>query len=264
MHSPRNVHLMIDGLRIFVPACLLFLVISSAAQNESKAQCSSYQRCNDLGTKALQAGKTDAAIQLFELQAGYAEIADIEQGHADYGPGKTPSYTLGINAYNNLAVAYMHKGDYLRARLWCRVTLYWDKGNKAALFNLGRIEEKLKQWKWPGSVAGMYLRYAGRGQWESLCVKQNGSSKISVSFFGMRMGKEPEGTPASYGDFKANLELLNNSATYPGEPDFPCTVRMDFSEDKVLLKQIGDCGFGYGVEASGTFERASTSAGCPR
>ncbi|MBI1750743.1 MAG: hypothetical protein HY234_08695 [Acidobacteria bacterium] len=111
-----------------------------------------------MGTKALQAGKTNAAVQLFELQAGYAEIADIEQGHVDVGPGKTPSYTLGINAYNNLAVAYMHKGDYLRARLWCHVALNWDKENKTALYNLGQIAEKLKQWRWPESVTGMYLR----------------------------------------------------------------------------------------------------------
>lgn len=85
-----------------------------------------------------------------------------------------------------------------------------------------------------------------------------------MSFFGMRMGRDPQGTPASYGDFAAKLALSDHSTTYPGEPEFPCTVRMDFSESKVVLKQTGDCGFGYGVEASGTFERASASAKCPK
>ncbi len=180
------------------------------------------------------------------------------------GEGKKPAYTLGINAYNNLTVAYMQKGDYLMARLWCHQSLRWDKENTAALFNLRRIAEKLSQWKWPASVTGVYLRYAGRGKWESLCVKQDGDSRIFVSFFGMRMGGDPDGTPASLGDFEASLEFRNRSATYVGEPDFPCSVRMNFSADGATLEQTGDCGFGYGVEAAGTFERASATAECPK
>jgi hypothetical protein len=235
----------------------------SAANPQPKWQCASYQKCDEAGTRALRTGDVDRAIGLFELQAGYAELADIELGHTIVGEGKEPAYPLGTLAYNNLAVANMQKGDYLKARLWCQQALKWDRDNKAAQLNLRRVNEKLKDWKWPTSVSGLYLRYAGRGKWETFCVKQTGDSSIVVTYFGMRMGLYPEGTPASLGDFQATLELHNQNSTYLGEPDFPCKVRMSFALDKVGLEQSGDCGFGYGVEATGDFERASTSAECP-
>src|SRR5712664_1571319 len=114
-------------LRSILLAWALSQVFTAVAHPESRPQCSSYQQCNDAGTKALRAGNVDQAIALFELQAGYAELADIKLGHVDMGKGKEPAYSLGIIAYNNLAVAQMQKGDYLMARLWCRQALDWDK-----------------------------------------------------------------------------------------------------------------------------------------
>jgi tetratricopeptide (TPR) repeat protein len=247
-----------------VLSCLIALTVSTAAQTEPNLACFGYKQCNRMGAAALGAGATNRAIVLFTLQAGYAELADIDQGHASYRKGTAPSYPLAIIAYNNLAAAYARSRNYLQARLWCRVALTWDKQNGAALHNLALVEEKLKDWRWPSSFTGTYLRYAGRGQWESVCVEQGSADKVHVSFHGMRMGKDPDGTPASYGDFQANLALSGGRATYRGDADFPsCRVQMDFAEDRLVLKQSrGDCGFGYGVEASGTFERASTSAKC--
>lgn len=246
----------------FVVSFLSFLAVVSLAQSDWKPDCTDYKQCNVEGTKALQQGQITLAIRLFKLQAGYAEIADIEKGHVDMGPGKTPMYSLGNLAANNLTVAYMRKRNYIQARLWCREVLRWDKDNKAALYNLKQIEEKLKGWKWPESATGTYLQYAGRGLWSSLSVRQLRPDRLRVSYEGYRIAAGPES--AHYGDFEATLAFKDGRATYRGDADFPnCRIRMDFAADKVILKQRGGggggCGFGHDVEASGEFERASIS-----
>ncbi len=218
--------------------------------------CPDYQQCERAGNEALKNGKTKRAIELFQLQAGHAELADIDLGHVSVVPGNTPIYKLGIQAYNNLAAAEMRRGDYLMAREWCRVTLRWDKHNEIAIQNLNQIEERLKSWTWRSHVSGSYVRYAGRGQWDSLHVKQTGN-RISITLFVMRMGGDPAGTPASYGDLEGKILLQNGGATYKRDDEFPCTIRMQFAVDKVELRQDGDCGFGYGVDSTGTFSRVT-------
>jgi hypothetical protein len=251
------------AFRVIVLIGVLIAPVSSGAQDDKKDPCTSYQQCDNLGTKALQSGKADAAIELFELQAKYAEIADVQQGHVDAGPGKTPSYTLGILAYNNLAVANSRKRDFLQARLWCRVVLRWDKDNKAAHFNLVQIENKLTGFKWPHSTTGTYLSYAGWGQWNELIVREKAAGKISVYFSGMWMGLNPDYGPSGLGEFRADIALKDHRATYIAKSDNTCKVWMEFSPDKIDSKQEGDCEFGHNVTATGTFERASTTAKIP-
>ena len=211
----------------------------------------------------MRRNQIDRAIHLFETEAAYAETADIKEGHADVGPGKTPSYPLGAIAQNDLALAYIAKGDYLQARLWCQEALGSDDSNKDVLSNLAKISEKLRNWKWPITTTGEYLQYAGMGQWNSFCVRQLNADKISVSFSGMwnGLGFLKYG-PSGIGDFKATVALKNGTAVYDGEAEFPCKVHMKFMPDQVELSQTGDCGFGHNVEASGRFDRVSVLPDC--
>lgn len=209
----------------------------------------------------MQKNQSDRAIEFFETEAAYAETADIDEGHANYIPGKTSSYPLGAIAQNDLAVAYMAKGDYVRARLWCQEAVHSDRSNKDALANLAKINEKLKNWQWPGTMTGEYLQYAGMGQWNSVCIRERNANQISVAFDGMwNGGAFLEYGPSGIGDFEATLAVKNGIAVYAGEPDFPCRVRMNFASGHVDLEQSGDCGFGHNVEASGRFDRVSVSA----
>jgi hypothetical protein len=250
---------------IVVMVCLALLAVSVAAQEDTKDPCSSYQQCSEMGTKELKAGKIDEAIVLFKWQGTLAEEADIRQGHVNIGPGKKPVYSLGILAYNNLALAYMHKGDLLEARAWCNVALRWDKNNKTALHNLGQIQKNLRRDNWilPDPVTGTYVQYAGRGYWNIFIVQRDEGSKISIFFSGMWWGPGHKYGPSGIGEFRGTTVLNGKSATYHGDADFPCTVRMEFSFDKVELKQDGSCGFGHNVEANGIYERVSTSGKMP-
>ena len=216
-----------------------------------------------MGTKALATGDVGAAIQQFSLQAGYAELADIDLGHAR---GKNPSYPLAIIAYNNLALAFAVKGDYLRAKLWSLVALRWDKENKDALSNLEHIEEKLKDWKWPKTPEGEYLQYAGRGDWDSIIVEPSPPDKVHFCFSGLWWGLG-EG-PSGLGELTATIPLHDGQAEYTSR-EFTgnkCLISIHFYPDRLEVKQTGtdfDCGFGHNVMAAGTFQRIGARANCP-
>jgi hypothetical protein len=249
--------------QLFVLSCLLLLVTLAVAHEESKDPCSTYQQCSDKGARALEAGKFDDAISLFKLQAILAEVADVDHIQENTIAGKKRSYPLRVLAYNNLAAAYMNKGNYLVARLWCHVALHWDKKDRAARSYLRQVEGKLGQWKWPKSFQGAYLLYAGGGEWEILSVREKDRGEYSISFFGVWMGPNPKYGPKGIGEFKANLSLDGHMAIYRGDADYPCMVSMVFSSDKVTLKQDGNCGFGHNVKAAGVFERANTTGELP-
>ncbi len=221
-----------------------------------KIYCSTYQRCEELGKKKLRAGLPGAAIPYFELQAKFAELADMAEGRAELGTGKTASYTLAISAYNNLALTYLHEHDYLLARAWCKVALKQDTANKDALLNLAQAEKKLVRWRWPISPEGTYVRYTGWGRWDVFLVWADKKNKVGVMFSGAVMGLNPNYGPTAIGEFSADgLALAGRGITFQPNPKFPCTVRMDFLQDKVTLAQVDDCGFGNGVSATGSFEQ---------
>src|ERR1044071_930170 len=70
---------------LFVKIALQFGIIvallacpPSGVQGQQQSQCSSYARCNELGTVALKHRRFDDAIELFTQQAALAELADID------------------------------------------------------------------------------------------------------------------------------------------------------------------------------------------
>lgn len=236
--------------------CLLVFSSSSWAQERSIAACRSYKQCSAAGTNALRKGKIDAAIRWFKLQAAYAEAADVRLSHASRGPGET-LYPLAILAYNNLALANMRKGNYIFARIWCHQTLFWEKTNSTALRYRGEIEQKLKNWKWPKSPTGLYVQYAGDARWQTVCVIKKSSQRLRVSFHGFRALDE------NSGELVGTFTLSDGLAVYGGDQDFPeCRVHMRLLPGRALLEQKGECGFGYGVSASGTFLRMNASPKC--
>jgi hypothetical protein len=152
----------------------------------------------------------------------------------------------------------MQGHDYQRALAWVHVALLLDPHNPAAHHNLEDIGMARGRPSWPKGFQGTYVRYAGKGQWDSLCVSEQQKRSISFQLLAYRMGSAWEKYgPASYGDLGGPATLkLADEATYSGDKDFPgCRVEMKFNPDSVGLKQDGECGFGYGVQASGVYER---------
>ena len=242
-------------------------VVPLNSQDENQAVCSTYSRCNELGTKALQSGRVDEAIEIFKQQAALAELADIDRQTKSRDALLHSPYKLAVPAYNNLALAYFKKHDYFWARAWTDVALRWDKNNSAAQFNLRKIEQAVGTAKLPPTTAGGYVQYAGRGTWESFIIKPASESTIKFCFSGLWWGAAME-APAGIGYLSATIPLHDNHAEYSTREfgDKECHISMKFSAENMEVKQTGedvDCGFGHNVTANGTFERISSKAECP-
>jgi hypothetical protein len=235
-------------------ACFLLMPIPSHAQDP----CHTYQECDEMGGKSLRQRKFDEAEVFFALQAKYAEIADEAQSHEVATSASPLSHGHAISAYNNMALAYLRTYQYQRAKFWCNLALSQDHNDKTAQANLAKIEKKLTRWKWPTSLKGTYIRYAGHGEWYTIAVRQERSGKIIFGFSVSWMILDRLGR-ASITSFSGEDMPSNRSVTYHGKYGFPCTVRLDFSSDKVVLTQEGSCGLAPGIDAFGTFERVDTS-----
>ncbi|MGB6474608.1 MAG: hypothetical protein WBF04_11060 [Candidatus Sulfotelmatobacter sp.] len=228
---------------------LLLLGFAQAKTSPPKASCNRAASCNELGTQALKKGEITTAIQLFKLQVGYAEDAQDKK-------------ESGV-AYDNLAVAYMRNQHYHRALAWTHLALLANSESEAAKHNLAAIEKRTADYRWPASIGGTYVQYAGRAQWSSFCVSKGGND-LDFRLIIYRMGAAwRRYGPAGYGDVKGKAGLTgNDEAQYTGTSDFPtCHIQMKFASDGVTLEQQGDCGFGHGVRAAGHYERINPTDG---
>ncbi len=238
-----------------LPSTAIFVVVACLSlPAQSRPFCSSDSDCNQRGTAALNRGETDKAIQLFERQAAFAEVAEINRQQK----------SLAVAAYNNLALAYMQKGDYLWARAWTHVALRVDSRNSTAQSNLRRVNQARGQVLWPATPAGKYVQYAGRGAWQTIVVMPASSGKIEFCFSGLWWGGGAKG-PSGTGNLRATVPLHENRAEYSSNEFGSCRISLEFSADELEATQTGsgsDCGFGHNVTASGTFERISAKAAC--
>jgi hypothetical protein len=241
--------------RLFFFLAALACVSSSAVRRIEPTQaplCGGAVDCNRRGVDALAGGDTSTAIRLFKAQVGYAEDAQ--------------SKTQSLLAYNNLSVAYMRNQDYLRALSWAHLALRLDAQDKAGNHNLRMIEIHLAEHRWSTHLDGLYVQYAGKGQWNYVCVSEIEGHKIHFRFVGLRMGFAwREYGAGSYGDVEGDAVLgIDRAALYQSEKDFPsCRIRMRFEPGNITLDQAGECGFGYGVQAKGSFERVSDGTATP-
>ncbi len=212
--------------------------------------CGGIADCNRLGRRAVGKGDTGAAISFFKAQVGYAEDAQDKE-HL-------------TQAYNNLALAYILENSYFRALSWTRVALRLNPQDKTASGNLKTIQQRVGSYKWPSDVAGTYVQYAGRTQWNSFCVRETKDQKVDFRLLVFRMGLAWRAYgPAAYGDLSGEAVLTQGRyALYKDAKDFPaCSVKMQFGSASVSLSQEGDCGFGYGVKAEGNYERITATQG---
>jgi tetratricopeptide (TPR) repeat protein len=244
---------MITRRRVLLAMTAFLLLLRGAAWAKTSSQrpaCKSVASCNELGTQAFEKGDIAAAIHLFKQQVGYAEDArDKKESEV---------------AYNNLALAYIHNRDYLRALAWTDLALQANSESEAARHNLAEIQKALAKYRWPTDVGGTYVQYAGRAQWNSLCISRTADGGLKFRLLAYRMGAAwRRYGPAAYGDVKGEATLATNGkAQYSGDADFPsCHIEMKFTSNGVTLEQQGDCGFGYGVHVGGRYERINPSDG---
>lgn len=203
-----------------------------------QAECPSASACNTSGSRLLAAGQVEKAVDDFLSQAGWAEDTD-----------DTGAQAL---AYNNLALAELKRARPLQARAWLRQALRVKPGDKAALFNQGQVDRALAARPAPADFTGTWRSYAGAGEWNTLEVQDQGG-RLRFMVFALRMGANwREYGPAAVGNVDGQVTLQSGQARFEGED---CALALAFSGDEARVEQEGDCGFGVGVDSSGTYLR---------
>ncbi len=223
--------------------------------------CKTPKECNKVGTSMLKDGKVEEAIRLFEHQVVLAEIASYKN------PGDLETVLVG---YNNLALAHIKKGEHLRALAWTKVALSRDDKNKAALYHMKLLEEKLKSAKEDkGDVTGTYKSYVKFATWNTLTVSKLPDHQIQFSLEAWHIGRptlDGEIIP-NEGYLEGTASLNNNEVVYvvnnrsAGKDSTPCKIVMRFEQLSVQVDQEGswmDCGFGGNVYVGGEYTKVSS------
>lgn len=224
-------------MRLPVAVAVLVLLPHAARADD----CASASACNTSGSKHLAAGRIEAAIEDFQWQAGWAEETDATDDD--------------VLAFNNLALAEMKRGKPLMARAWLREARKHQPEASATRFNQGKVDKALAARAIPNSLTGTWRSYAGGGEWNVLDVDDLGKGRLHIGLAALRMGMNwRENGPAAMGGLNENVTLVKGAVTWKAED---CTLTFRFKEDEAVVAQEGGCGFGMGVNASGTYLRTN-------
>jgi tetratricopeptide (TPR) repeat protein len=211
--------------------------------------CRSVSDCNRRGTAVLKAKNIKAAIDAFTEQLRDAEeIDETEAAHAT-------RISAIVLAFNNLTVAHIHQGEFLRARAWAEEALDLSPENPAAVHNMATIDANLRSFKWPASPNGAYFNYIGCGDWNEIRISEASASLARISFEGIRF--RPDGChtfPGATGELEGQIVLRGKVAVYENAS---CKIQLEFEDDGLSVEEEGQCGFGSGVHASGDYRRIS-------
>ncbi|KAB7895458.1 tetratricopeptide repeat protein [Rouxiella sp. S1S-2] len=212
-----------------------------------KADCLKTGIYASAGKAAYQQGAYAKAQDLFKSQVAWSEFCHLPEGAT-------------ATAYNNIALTYMHLGQYGKAKAWLSLA----PQDKKTQFNLAKIESQLAEAPRSSGPAGLYWQYAGQGSWNTIEVKPE-ESQFVIHFSGLYMGAMSLYYGPNVGDFSTVTAIKDNQAVYRSIDDATaegtnCTVTMNFAGENLSLKSIGDCGFGQNVTASGDYVRVSAAS----
>lgn len=237
----RSVVLSIFGIGLSMP------LVAQKPSDRSLCRCDSAASCDAEGARALSKGDALTAMRCFRTQVGYAEDAKLPERI--------------VSGYNNMSQTYVQNRDYRRALSWTHLALRVNPRDRSAKRALSLIQKHLSAW--PTNLIGIYVRYAGRGLWDTLCLTEAPDSKIHLRLVAFRVSSAwRECGPAAYGDIVGDAALTRQgSYLLSGFEDFPdCRVSMSFKPGVATVTEpTGECGFGLGVRAGGRYERISST-----
>lgn len=241
---------------------ILALVLSSSAlvsllcaqlvpEGPNARLCSNTVDCNTQGTALLKAKNLAGAIADF-----FEELRDAEEGRNELAAADASAVVL---AFNNLGAAYLRQRDFLRARYWVLQALDLDPDNAAVARNLAEVNASMRSFSWPGSPRGSYLSYVGCGESNEIRISKSTTSTAKISFQGTRIGARGcHSEPAALGEMEGEAVLQAKSAVYKGAGETAsCMIELEIQPDSLSVEEDGQCGFGYGVHATGEYLRVS-------
>ena len=255
-HNPlaRAARTMIGKRFCEISAAGLLVILISILGFAGMDQCSTPAECNTLGTKVLKDGRADDAITVFLREVFLAESTGAQNEAV-------------LLAYNNLALAHLRKGEDLPALAWTKLALGKDGKNKAALYHLKILKERLKAQRKQDGVTGSFQSYAGLGVWNTLTISEASDESFYFSLKAYRVGSSTkEAYVKSEGAAEGHAALKGRKAVYvttnpiPGIDTKPCKIKMRFVELAIKVDQEGssiDCGFGANVDVGGEYWKVS-------
>lgn len=219
---------------------MCFNVWAKIDEPDIKADCLKTGFYASAGKAAYQQGNFTRAQDLFRDQVAWSEFCHLPA-------------SVTATAYNNIALTYLHQGQYGKAKAWLSLA----PQDRKTQFNLEKIESKLLVEPISEQPAGLYWQYAGQGSWNTVEIKPEESQYV-IRFRGMFMGAMSLYYGPNTGDFSTMTAIINHQAVYHSINDVnaegaDCTVTMSLSGQNLHMKTVGDCGFGENVQATGQY-----------
>ena len=231
-------------LSIFV---FINLILNADESIDAKfaADCKKIGQYASLGDKYYKQKQFDKAREQYETQVGWAETCGLDDAYR-------------ATAYNNVALTYIHQGEYLKADAW----LGLSNKDKKSIYNRKKYKVQIDKAKkeLEGSYVGEYWRYSGKALWDSIVVEKSGDG-YTITYDGYYVPQHFMYYGPNLGSFVAEVAIKNNHARYVQDSKeyTNCTFDFTFKDNHVIVEQIAgaswECGFGHNVYAGGTYYR---------
>jgi len=232
---------------IQIEAILLLLITPLFAQaditeEQATANCLKISEYSAEGGKYYKLKQYAKAREQYQQQAGWSESCQLDEDKV-------------AMAYNNVALTYIHEGNYLKARAWLNIL----PNDKKSMFNLGKISGDIKNAleKQSNKPQGQYWQYAGAALWNSMTIKPKGQ-KYQVDFEGYYAGLMAMYYGPNLGEFSTVLAFDNGKAHYAmSGDDGDCEYDFAIKKDVLTVNRTAgeSCGFGHNVGAEGAYQR---------
>lgn len=197
-----------------------------------------------MADKLYKARKYQQAREKYEQQVALSEACQLSDDKI-------------ATAYNNVALTYIHSGEFLKANVWLNII----KSNEKSMFNLDKnkalianAEDKAKK-----QITGTYWSYTGLGFWSTIKVAKKGNGNYNLEFNGFHPNQLALYGGVNTGEFYTTLAIKNNKARYVMDPgtEGDCTFDFTFDNNNLYVKRIAgeltECGFGANVTAEGSY-----------
>ena len=87
-----------------------------------------------------------------------------------------------------------------------------------------------------------------------------GQQKLQIEFSGIWEHESAAGPTANTGEGSGIARIEGNVATFkPDGAEDECMISLKFAGGKLVVTQVGICGFGFNVTAEGTYKKVSSA-----
>lgn len=217
---------------------------AEVTQETVQADCQKITNLAAKGQQYYQRKQYTKARTVFEDQVAWSESCEVSESKM-------------AEAYNNVALTYVHQQQYLKAQAWLKLA---PKDQKS-IVNLNKIKQKVQLTDQQASMKpdGEYWQYAGKSGWNVISIKKE-QSKYAFNFNGLYVTPMTMYYGPNTGEFSTLLAIEHGHAHYAMAKDdeyLDCVY--DFKLEASTLRVVrvsGDmCGFGHNVTAEGEYQK---------